>query len=194
MANSNAASASRFSPVAQVLGLVIALVICLGAGGLGAMVTTPEIGGWYRTLTKPSWNPPDAVFGPVWTTLYVLMAISAWLVWRRDGLKEGALPLGLFAVQLVLNTAWSWIFFGLHQPGWAFVENVTLWLSIAATIGVFYPRSRLAAGLLFPYLAWVSFAVFLNYTIWQLNATSSPDRTVAAAVQSSADREWPHAR
>ena len=152
------------------IGLVLFLAICLGAGGLGAIATTPEIEGWYKTIAKPSWNPPDALFGPVWTTLYVLMAISAWLVWRPNGFRAAAVPLTLFAVQLLLNLAWSWIFFGMHQPGWAFAEIVVLWLAILATTVSFFRRAKIAAWLLLPYLAWVSFASVLNHAIWQLNA------------------------
>ncbi len=151
------------------IGLVVFVVVCLGAGGLGAIATTPEIDGWYKTIAKPTWNPPDSVFGPVWTTLFILMGIAAWLVWQRKGFKVAAMPLSLFAVQLVLNIAWSWIFFGLHQPGWAFVEIVILWLAILATTVAFFRRSRFAACLLVPYLAWVSFASVLNFTIWRMN-------------------------
>ena len=149
--------------------LVIFIVVCLGAGGLGSVATTPEIDGWYRTLAKPSWNPPDYVFGPVWTALYILMAIAAWLVWKPAGLKAAALPLSLFAVQLLLNVAWSWIFFGLHQTGWAFAELVILWLAIIATMITFFHRSTLAGWLLVPYVAWVSFAGALNFAIWRMN-------------------------
>ncbi len=151
------------------IGLVVFIAVCLGAGSLGAIATTPEIDGWYRTLTKPTWNPPASVFGPVWTTLYVLMAVAAWLVWKPAGFQAAAIPLTLFGGQLVLNVAWSWIFFGMHQPGWAFVEIVILWLAIAATTWAFFRRSPLAGWLLVPYLAWVSFAVVLNFTIWRLN-------------------------
>lgn len=122
----------------QSIGLVFFIVVCLGVGGLGAAVTTPEIDGWYRTIAKLSWIPPDRVFGPVWTTLYLTMAIAASLIWKPAGLRPAAGPLTLFAVQLLLNSVWSWIFFGLHLPGWAFVEIVALWLAIAATtIGFF---------------------------------------------------------
>ena len=153
------------------IGLVVLLMVCVGAGGLGAMATTPEIDGWYKTLIKPSWNPPSYVFGPVWTTLYILMAIAAWLVWQPAGFSRSArMPLALFGLQLVLNVGWSWIFFGMHQPGWAVVEIVVLWLAILATMAAFFRRSTLAGWLLAPYLAWVSFAAFLNYAIWQLNA------------------------
>lgn len=151
------------------IGLAVFIVVCLGTGGLGAIATTPEIDGWYRTLTKPAWNPPDSVFGPVWTTLFVLMAIAAWLVWKPEGFKTAAVPLTLFAVQLVLNVSWSWIFFGMHQPGWAFVDVVILWLAIVVTMVAFFRRSQLAGWLLVPYLGWVSFAAVLNFTIWRLN-------------------------
>lgn len=151
------------------IGLAVFLVVCLGAGGLGALATTPEIEGWYQTLDKPAWNPPDSVFGPVWTTLFVMMAIAAWLVWKPQGLQASVMPLTFFAIQLVLNIAWSWIFFGLHQPGWAFVEIVILWLAIVLTTVAFFQSSKLAGWLMIPYLAWVSFASVLNFTIWRLN-------------------------
>lgn len=152
------------------IGLVLFVLVCVGAGGLGAVATTPEIDGWYRTVVKPNWNPPDWVFGPVWTTLFVLMGISAWLVWKPAGLKEASTPLSLFAVQLILNVAWSWIFFGMHQIGWAVVEIVILWLAILATTVAFFRRSKPAGWLLVPYLGWVSFASVLNFTIWRLNS------------------------
>lgn len=151
-------------------GLVVCLVICLGAGGLGAMATTPQIDGWYRTITKPAGNPPNQVFGPVWSTLFVMIAIAAWLVWKPAGFKDARVPLSLFGVQLVLNVGWSWIFFGLHQPGWAFVEIVILWMAILMTTIASARRSKAAGWLLVPYLAWVSFAGVLNFSIWRLNA------------------------
>lgn len=154
----------------QGIALVFFMAVCLGAGALGAAVTTPEINGWYRTIVKPAWNPPDSLFGPVWTALYLMMATAAWLIWRPSGLRAAAGPLGLFGAQLLLNSAWSWIFFGLHQPGWAVVEIVALWLAVAATTAIFFRTSRIAGWLLVPYLAWVSFACVLNFTIWRLNA------------------------
>ncbi len=160
---------NRMNPLFIGLGLVTSLVICLGAAGIGAIATTPEIGGWYKTLNKPSWNPPKEVFGPVWTTLYILMAIAAWRVWKRGGFYVARLPLTLFAVQLILNIAWSWIFFRFHQPGWAFVEIVILWAAILATMLSFFKRDQLAGWMLVPYFAWVSFASTLNFTIWQMN-------------------------
>jgi tryptophan-rich sensory protein len=151
------------------IGLAAFVLVCLGAGGLGAIATTPEIEGWYTTIAKPSWIPPDYVFGPVWTTLYVMMAIAAWMVWKRAGLTAAKLPLALFAVQLVLNCSWSWIFFGMHQIGWAFAEIVILWLAILATTVAFFRCSPVAGGFFVPYLAWVSFALALNLAIWRLN-------------------------
>ena len=150
-------------------GLFISIAVCLGIGGLGAALTTPEIDGWYRTIAKPSWNPPDAVFGPVWTTLYLMMAIAAWLVWRQAGFKTSKIALILFSSQLVLNLAWSLIFFRMHAMGFAFFELVALWVLIAFTMIAFLQHSRLAGVLMGPYLAWVSFAGVLNFAIWQLN-------------------------
>ena len=152
------------------IGLVIFIAICMGAAALGAMATTPEIESWYKTIEKPSWNPPNWIFGPVWTTLYVMMAIAAWVVWKPAGFKAAAAPLTLFAIQLALNIAWSWIFFGMHQPGWAFAEIVILWLAIVATTVAFFRCSKVAGWLMVPYLAWVSFASVLNFTLWRLNS------------------------
>ena len=151
------------------IGLLLFISVCLAAGGLGAIATTPEINGWYRTIAKPAWNPPDWVFGPVWTTLFVMMGLAAWLVWKPSGFRAAYLPLTLFASQLALNIAWSWIFFGMHQIGWAFVEIVTLWVTILATNIAFFRRSKGAGFLLVPYLAWVTFASVLNFTVWRMN-------------------------
>ena len=151
------------------IGLVVFIIVCLGAGGLGAIATTPEIEGWYKMIAKPSWNPPGWIFGPVWTTLYIMMAIAVWLVWKQAGFKAAKLPLNSFGVQLLLNVAWSWIFFGMHRPGWAFAEIIVLWLAILATTILFFKKSKIAGGLMVPYLAWVSFASVLNFTIWRLN-------------------------
>ncbi len=126
-------------------------------------------GNWYERLAKPSWRPPNWLFAPVWTVLYLAIAVSGWLVWRGDGFAGAALPLAIYAVQLALNAAWTPIFFGMHRLGAAFVEIVLLWASIAATIILFYPLDVLSALLLLPYLAWVSFASALNFSVWQLN-------------------------
>lgn len=153
--------------VAWLLGLV---AICLAAAGVGGALTSLSVGDWYQTLTKPSWTPPDWVFGPVWTALYVMMAVSAWLIWRQGGWRPAKVPLGLFALQLALNVAWSAIFFSLRSPALAFVEILALWLAIAATVISFWGRSTAAALLLVPYLAWTTFAALLNFAIWRLNS------------------------
>lgn len=160
----------EMSGLARWAGLVAFIVLCLGAGGLGAIATTPEIPTWYQDLVKPSWNPPAYLFGPVWTALFVMMAIAGWLVWKPRGFTQAAVPLTLFGSQLVLNVAWSWIFFGAHQPGWAFLEIIVLWLAILATTAAFFRSDKTAGWLMIPYLAWVSFASVLNFTIWRLNA------------------------
>lgn len=154
----------------QTLGLVVSMAVCFGAAGIGSMLTTPSIGGWYATLAKPAWSPPNWVFGPVWSLLYLAMAIAAWLVWRRIGFPRAASALNLFAIQLVLNVCWSAIFFGAHRPGMAFAEILLLWLAILATTVAFRSFSRAAAWLMAPYLLWVAFAAALNFSIWRLNA------------------------
>lgn len=150
-----------------VTSLIIFLLICFAVAGLGSLATTPNIPNWYAGLNKPSWNPPNWLFGPVWTLLYAMMAVAGWLVWKRAGWGTA---LTCFAVQLALNLAWSFIFFGAHQTGLAFLEIVLLWLAIVATIISFWSVSKTAAGLLIPYLLWVSFAATLNFTIWRLNS------------------------
>lgn len=127
-------------------------------------------GAWYAALAKPSFTPPGWVFGPVWTVMYILIAIAGWLVWRAEGL---GLLLALWAVQLVLNMAWSWIMFGRHEIGWALVDIAVLWLVIAAFIALAWSTRPAAAALFGAYLAWVSFAALLNLRIWQLNASTT---------------------
>ncbi len=148
------------------LALLLLIVVCFAVAGLGGLATTPSIPNWYAGLVKPSWTPPNWIFGPVWSVLYLAMAVAAWLVWRKG---ECLAPMVLFGAQLALNAAWSWLFFSLHSPGAALVDIVLLWAAIAATMLAFWRRSP-AAGLLFaPYLAWVSFAAVLNFAIWRLN-------------------------
>ncbi|WZO96495.1 TspO/MBR family protein [Isosphaeraceae bacterium EP7] len=155
----------------DLIALAVSLLICFAAAGLGSAWTLESIPTWYAGIRKPSWNPPNSIFGPVWTALYFLMAVSASIIWRREGWsRTGMVALGLFSIQLALNVAWSGLFFGLHRPDLAFVDIVLLWLAIAATIARFAPISRPAAALLVPYLAWVSFAGVLNLTIWRLNS------------------------
>ncbi len=129
---------------------------------------------WYEALRKPSWNPPNWLFPPAWTVLYIMIAVSGWLVWRELGCAGAALPLAVFVVQLVLNGLWSPIFFGMKRLDLAFYELTILWVSIVACILLFAPISATAAWLLVPYLAWVSFAGLLNYTVWKLNAEEVP--------------------
>jgi tryptophan-rich sensory protein len=150
--------------------LLALLAVCLGAGLVGAALTAGPVRDWYPTLHKPAWTPPDWLFGPVWTALYVLMALAAWLVWRRAGWPASRTALGLFAVQLLLNVAWSGLFFALHSPGLAFAEILLLWSAIVATLWAFGRVSAPAAGLLVPYLLWVTYAAALNGAIWRMNA------------------------
>ena len=152
------------------LKLIIAVAVPLAVGGLSGFATAGGVATWYPTLTKPSFNPPAWVFGPVWTVLYIMMGVAAFLVWREGLASEGVkLALTVFAVQLALNGLWSILFFGMQAPGWALVEIIALWLAIIATV-VFFWRVVPAAGmLLLPYLAWVSFAAVLNASLWWLN-------------------------
>ena len=154
----------------QAGGLLGWLVVCFGASAIGSAATISEIEGWYAGLEKPSFNPPNWIFGPVWSVLFFLMAVAAWLVWRRFGFAGAKAALVVFLVQLVANVIWSVLFFGMHSPSMAFYWICLLWVLIAITITLFMGKSRLAGGLLVPYLAWVSFASVLNFWIWQLNA------------------------
>ncbi len=150
--------------------LIISILIPLLVGTTAGLFTSSGVNGWYAAANKPWFNPPNWIFAPVWTTLYVLMGIALFLVWRSDaaaGIKKTAIT--LFAVQLVLNFFWSLIFFKLQQPGWAFAEIILMWLMILITILWFGKISATAAWLLVPYICWVSFASVLNYSIWRLN-------------------------
>ena len=150
--------------------LVIALAISQLVAASGAYFTVTGTGSWYQTLDKPSWNPPSWVFGPVWTTLYVLMGIAMFLVWRSDvsdKLKRKAII--LWSVQLFFNFLWSFLFFGQQQIFGALLEILVLWFFILLTISAFARVNKLAAWLLVPYISWVSFATILTYTIWDLN-------------------------
>ncbi len=150
----------------SMLSLLVFVLACAAAATPGLLFRPGE---WYRHLVKPSWRPPDWLFGPVWLVLYLSIAVSGWLVWRRAGFDEAALALAVYALQLVLNGLWSAIFFGLHRPGLALIEIICLWFSILATIVVFHPLDATAAYLLIPYAGWVGFAVILNHRIWRLN-------------------------
>ena len=154
----------------KALKLITAIVVCELAGGIGSLFTISTIPTWYATLTKPALNPPAWIFGPVWTTLYLLMGIAAFLVWNKGWHRADVKKaLGVFLLQLVLNAAWSIIFFGLHSPFWAFVDLVAMWLVIVWTMTLFYKISKPAMWLLLPYILWVSFAGYLNFSIWILN-------------------------
>ena len=143
------------------------ILICLVVGGIAGAITAPSVDGWYASINKPSWNPPNRVFGPVWTVLYVMMAVAAWLVWRTVNNTRTAMI--LFFCQLALNFGWSVMFFGVKSPGLGLAEVILFWLVLLATTLVFFRTSKVAGALMLPYLAWVSFAAFLNFTIWRLN-------------------------
>lgn len=152
----------------QAIGLVGWLLLTFVAAAIGALASI-DAGAFYVELTRPSWAPPGWIFGPVWSTLYVLMAVAAWWVWRARGFGGARSALALYIAQLAANALWSWLFFAWHQGGLAFAEVLLLWGMIAATVVAFWRVSRLAAALLLPYLAWVSFAAVLNFTVWKLN-------------------------
>jgi tryptophan-rich sensory protein len=150
--------------------LFISIGITLLVGSLGGFFTSSAVKGWYALANKPSFNPPNWIFAPVWTFLYLLMGISLYLVWKSEAAKKlKQMALTFFTIQLVLNFFWSIIFFYAHQPGWAFVEIIALWGMILLTILWFGKISPTAAWLLVPYICWVSFATVLNYSIWNLN-------------------------
>jgi len=173
--------------------LLFSLVVPLAAGWIGSLVTMPAIGSWYSTLTKPALNPPSWIFGPVWTLLYLLMGVALFIVWKKNWqVKNGLLAdrdrawnpwsrqfwsgdwqkgniIAIFYIQLFLNVIWSFIFFGLHQPGLAFFELLALWVSVVYAIVNFYRVSKAAAWLLLPYILWVTFAGYLNWAIWMGN-------------------------
>ena len=154
---------STSSKLRNALALVgfIVITFCTPLMSIGSMP-----GEWYAALIKPAWNPPSWIFGPAWTLLYTLMAVAAWLVWKRVGFSR---PLAFYFVQLALNAAWTPIFFGAHQLGWALVEIILMWIMILLTLLSFRRVTPTAGWLFVPYLAWVSFASFLNLTLWRLN-------------------------
>ncbi|MDX1964269.1 MAG: TspO/MBR family protein [Pirellulales bacterium] len=145
------------------------LVVCLAVGFAGSQLTTPQIGTWYATLNKPSFNPPNWVFGPVWTTLYVLMAVSAARISSKFGWRGAVVELAVFLAQLGLNLLWSGLFFAAQRPGWAMLEIAILWLAIVTMIELFSRRDQVAGLLQLPYLLWVSYASVLNFWLWRMN-------------------------
>lgn len=152
----------------QIVGLVAWLIVSFIAAAIGGAASI-QAGPFYTQLVRPEWAPPSSIFGPVWTVLYALMGIAAWLVWRAGDFRATKFPLTLFLVQLALNALWSWLFFGWHHGALAFADILLLWALIVATLIAFWRIRRLAGALLFPYLLWVSFASALNYSVWQLN-------------------------
>lgn len=159
---------TRQSLQRQLIGLAGWLAVSFAAGGIGAVAST-SAGAFYGSLSRPSWAPPAWLFGPVWSVLYILMGVAAWLVWRTNGLSGAPTALRLFGIQLLANALWTWLFFVWHQGAISLAEIILLWLLIAATVIAFWRLHRLAALLLVPYLAWVSFASALTLSLWRLN-------------------------
>ena len=152
----------------QFIGLIAWLAVSFIAAAIGAAASV-RAGSFYTQLVRPDWAPPPEVFGPVWTVLYALMGISAWMIWRVGGFRAARTALTLFLVQLAVNALWSWLFFGWHLGALAFADIVVLWALVLATLIVFWRLDRWAAALLVPYLLWISFAAALNLAVWQLN-------------------------
>lgn len=154
----------------EIISLIVAIITCEAAGIVGSIFTASKIPTWYKGLMKPALNPPSWVFGPVWTTLYLLMGIALYIIWKKGLSTEGVkFALTIFAVQLILNALWSIVFFNMENLGLALINIVLMWLSILWTIVLFYRLSPTAGLLLIPYILWVSFASYLNYAIWTLN-------------------------
>ena len=150
----------------SILSLVVWLAICFAVAAIGS-IAKPDA--WYRGMNKPSWNPPDWVFAPVWTILFAMMAVAAWLVWSKRDQTDITLAVVLFVTQLGLNALWSWLFFGFHRPDFAFFEVIVFWLVILGTTIEFWGISPAAGKLMLPYVLWVGFASFLNLVLWKMN-------------------------
>jgi tryptophan-rich sensory protein len=159
---------SPFSLRYQLVGFAGWFLVTFIAAAFGALASLTA-GNFYMQLVRPDWAPPAWLFGPVWTVLYVMMAISVWLVWRLGTLARARIALGLFVVQLVANSLWTWLFFAWHQGALAFAEILVLWMLLAGTISMFWTLHRVAAILLMPYLVWVTFASMLCLVVWLLN-------------------------
>jgi tryptophan-rich sensory protein len=157
-----------FPPFKQAIGFVAWLLLTFSAAAIGAFASA-QAGTFYMQLLRPAWAPPAWLFGPVWSVLYLLMAISAWLVWRAHGCRGAGVALGLFVAQLGANALWTWLFFVWHQGAWALAEILLLWVLIVGTMVAFWPRQKIAALMLTPYWVWVSFASALTYAMWTLN-------------------------
>jgi len=161
----------RRSPLAQSVGLIGCLAVVFSVAAVGAAASV-NASSFYAQLSRPGWAPPASVFGPVWSVLYLLMGLAAWLVWRNRSAGQLRLPSGLFVLQLCANALWSWLFFAWRHGPAAFAEVLLLLALIAATVVVFWRISRLAAILMLPYFAWVAFASALTWSIWQRNPTA----------------------
>ncbi|MEO0743551.1 MAG: TspO/MBR family protein [Bacteroidota bacterium] len=148
-------------------------LVLLGFIALVALVAATgsrfEPGAWYAALDKPAWTPPNWLFPVAWSILYLLIAVSGWLVWREVGFEGASKAFTVYGLQLVLNAAWSWLFFGRHDMGLAFLDIAGLWLAIALTMGLFWAMKPLAGALLVPYLLWVTYAAALNLALWRMN-------------------------
>ena len=144
------------------------LLLSFAAAGVGA-VASARANTFYQQLVRPEWAPPAWVFGPVWSVLYLLMAIAAWVVWRQCGFRESGVALWLFIAQLTANAVWSWLFFSWHTGAWAFYDILILWVLLLCTVVSFWRLQSLAGALLLPYLAWVTFAAALCFAIWRMN-------------------------
>lgn len=164
--SSNNSSKSYF----RIAGLIFWVGLCFFIAWTGAQVS-PGIASseWYDALNKPAWNPPGWLFGPVWTTLYTMMGVAAWLIWKEFGFKNAKAALVVFLIQLLLNGLWSQLFFGMQKLGWSFFEIILLLATIITTTYLFFQKNRTAGWLMVPYIAWVSFASVLNATIWMMN-------------------------
>lgn len=156
-------------PMKKITPLILSVLIAQSAGLIGTIFTASSITTWYATLIKPEWTPPSWLFGPAWITLYTLMGIAAWMIWKQRKKPAARSALKVYGAQLVLNSIWSPLFFGLQNPGLAFFEIIILLITIVLTIIFFWRINKWAGIILLPYLAWSSFATFLNFTIWQLN-------------------------
>ena len=158
-----------FASSRDVAGLIVFLVICLGISALGGLITATSVGSWYQALERPPFNPPDWVFAPVWSILYIMMAVAAWRVWRTAGFESRGKALAVFAVQLGLNLLWSFLFFGLQRIDLALIEILILLAVIIVNTVLFWRIDRLAGMLFVPYVLWVGFATMLNASLWWLN-------------------------
>ena len=153
----------------QILKLIVSLLLPLGLGALASLFTSEAVPEWYETLNRPSFNPPNWLFGPVWTILYILMGISLFLIWKQSANKERNLAIVVFLLQLALNFAWSFIFFSFNMIGFALIEIILLWISIIVMLVLFYRIKPMAAYINIPYLIWVTFATILNASFYLLN-------------------------